>query len=222
MEIVADTAEGEAPQNGSSPALVVEIAILSVREGRLAALLCRSSTGGWMLPHQVPSTQETLDDTAICEVDRVTACREAFVRQLYTWGDPEDPGANRILQVSYVALVPAGPPDGLAFKYRWWDVRSLPNLETRHERVLGRACEYLRERLHHTHLAWSLLPEQFTLSELQAIYETIQERALDKRNFRKWLLGTGLVEATGGLRCEGAHRPARLYRFTTREPRLLD
>jgi 8-oxo-dGTP diphosphatase len=225
METVADTEEGRSPAASAPPELVVEVVILSVRGADLVVLLTPAHDGLHALPQTVPRVGETLDQTAASQVQRLTRHADAYVRQLYTWGEPAGSGNGRALQVSYIALSPAEDPEGQPAGVgdcRWWSVEKPPPLVPRHERTLRQAREYLEERLPHTHLAWSLLPDPFTLSELQVVYEVVQRRALDKRNFRKWLLSSGLVEPTGRLRCEGAHRPARLYRFTTREPRPLD
>ena len=99
----------------------------------------------------------------------------------------------------------------------WHSLAQLPSLSPIHVRILETARARLRERLGHTNLAARLLPPEFSLSELQQVYEAVQGRELDKRNFRKWVLGSELVEATARHRRDGAHRPARLYRFHTRE-----
>ena len=76
----------------------------------------------------------------------------------------------------------------------------------------------LRSKLEYTNVAYSLLPRQFTLSELQQVYEAILDRELDKRNFRRRMLSLGVIKAAGDTRKEGAHRPAQLYSFVRREP----
>ena len=76
----------------------------------------------------------------------------------------------------------------------------------------------LRSKLEYTNVAYSLLPRQFTLSELQQVYEAILDREMDKRNFRRRMLSLGIIKPAGGRRMEGAHRPAQLYTFTRREP----
>ncbi|MCA9848681.1 MAG: DNA mismatch repair protein MutT, partial [Dehalococcoidia bacterium] len=75
--------------------------------------------------------------------------------------------------------------------------------------------------LEYTNIAYGLLPEQFTFRDLHETYEAILRKPLDRRNFRKRMLSMGIIEATGGTRREGAHRPAKLYRFTSREPVFL-
>jgi len=95
----------------------------------------------------------------------------------------------------------------------WFSVYHLPELAFDHARILQYALDRLRGKLQYTQIAFNLLPEQFTLRELQRVYEIILHRRLDKRNFRKKILSTGILEDTGAKKMEGTHRPARLYRF---------
>ena len=103
----------------------------------------------------------------------------------------------------------------------WRSVAELPPLAFENNRVIAQAVERVRAKLEYTNLAYGLLPERFTLRELQTTYEAILGHELDRRNFRKRMLGNELIEPTEDMRREGAHRPARLYRFTSREPVFL-
>jgi 8-oxo-dGTP diphosphatase len=100
----------------------------------------------------------------------------------------------------------------------WHSVYQLPALGFDNNAVVDYAIRRLRSKLDYTNVAYSLLPRQFTLSELQQVYEAILDRELDKRNFRRRMLSLGVIKATGGTRVEGAHRPAQLFTFTKREP----
>src|SRR5262249_61491791 len=82
-----------------------------------------------------------------------------------------------------------------------------------HGELLEKALEHLRRRVCESPLCFDLLPAEFTLSELQALLEALLGRSLDRRNFRRRILEVGFLAETGGTRREGAHRPARLYRF---------
>jgi len=95
----------------------------------------------------------------------------------------------------------------------WFSVYALPPLAFDHEQIIEYALNRLRGKLDYTTIAFNLLPEQFTLRELQRVYEIIEHKPLDKRNFRKKILATGILEDTGAKKMEGTHRPARLYRF---------
>ena len=101
---------------------------------------------------------------------------------------------------------------------RWGE---LPPLAFDHARIIAVATERLRSKLEYTNAAYSLLPESFTLGELQHVYEAVLSRPLDPRNFRKRILELELVVPTGETRRGGAFRPAQLYRFTSRQPTVL-
>ncbi len=96
-------------------------------------------------------------------------------------------------------------------------MRQLPSLAYDHAAMAAYALARLQAKLEYTNIVYSLLPEEFTLGEVQHIYEIILGRALDRRNFRKRIQALGLLR---GLRRQrrGRHRPAQLYAFTRREP----
>ena len=100
----------------------------------------------------------------------------------------------------------------------WFPVAAPPLLAFQNQRVLATARRRLINKLGYTNAAYSLLPELFTLSDLQRVYESILGRTLDKRNFRRHLLARDLLLATDQTAKTGRHRPARLYRFASRQP----
>jgi 8-oxo-dGTP diphosphatase len=99
----------------------------------------------------------------------------------------------------------------------WFPVKSLPALAFDHERIITKAHQRLIAKLDYSTIAFQLLPETFTLGELQRVYETLVDAEIDKRNFRKWAKALEAIEETGELRRDGRHRPARVYRLTGRE-----
>src|SRR5262249_25912660 len=123
--------------------------------------------------------------------------------------------------VAYFALVPYEATRlRTGAKYAgigWFPVKDLPPLAYDHRLVAETARERLRAKLAYTNIASSLLPEVFTLAELQEVYEVMLDRVIDRRNFRKKVLSLGLVRPVAGQR-RGAHRPAQLHAFRTRSP----
>src|SRR5205823_807731 len=99
--------------------------------------------------------------------------------------------------------------------------KRLPELAFDHAEMVRYGVQRLRYKLEYTNAVYSLLPERFTLSDLQESYEAILGRKLDPRNFRKRILSLGLLASTGEVRRGEAHRPARLYRFRDRTPRVI-
>jgi 8-oxo-dGTP diphosphatase len=123
------------------------------------------------------------------------------------------------VSVSYLALEPASP--ALAGDAAWYPVDERPPLAFDHDEIVTAGLDRLRARLAYSNVAYGLLGEAFTLSELQATYEAALGHPIDKRNFRKKVLALGLVEETAGMR-RGSHRPAQLYRFAARDLVLLE
>jgi 8-oxo-dGTP diphosphatase len=99
----------------------------------------------------------------------------------------------------------------------WFPISALPSLAFDHAEIIRTAHQRLIAKLDYSTIAFQFLPESFTLSELQEIYEILVDAELDKRNFRKWALALEQIEETGALRRRGSHRPARVYRLTQRD-----
>jgi 8-oxo-dGTP diphosphatase len=141
------------------------------------------------------------------------------LEQLATFGDPGRDPRGRVVSVSYLALLPSPVP--VAPHAAWQPAFEPPDLAFDHATILASALDRLRAKLSYSTVAYGLLPDSFTLSELQAVYQAVLDRPMDKRNFRRKLLSLGLLQETGALR-RGSHRPAQLYRFSQAGLVLLD
>ena len=210
--------------------IAVDNCIFTVLEDRLRLLLIQMTkvpyTGMWALPGGLIQDEESLDAAAVRILYEETGVADVYLEQLYTFGQPDRDPAGRVVSVAYFALIHAA---GITLrtqpKYadvRWWPCSTLPPLAYDHDAVAAYAGQRLEWKLTYTNVVWSLLPRRFALTELQKVYEAVLGRPLDKRNFRKKLLALGLVEPVGETAMRGAHRPAMLYRFTSREPKLID
>ena len=204
------------------PALTVDIVIFTIRDGRLQLLLIRRGgepyRGNWALPGGFVEMDEGLEQAARRELEEETGVSAAYLEQLYTFGRPDRDPRERVITVAYYALIPS---DKLQLRAAsdaeavgWFAMDNLPELAFDHDEILAMAYRRLLAKLDYSTIALQFLPAEFTLSELQAVYEAIQGAPLDKRNFRKWIVAKGLIEETGEERRDGAHRPARLYRLT--------
>lgn len=204
-------------------AVGVIVVIFTVAGDALQALLVRRSgppeEGKWALPGGLLTAGEAPDEAAIAKLRVETGVTDVYLEQLYTFGNLDDTRAS--IAVTYFALV-----DAASVRLRrsdewqpaWHDVAAPPPLAFHNDRVVGYALERLRAKLGYTNVAYSLMPDQFTLSQLQRVYEAIAGRALDKRNFRRRMLSLDILKATGSTVREGAHRPAQLYEFASRVP----
>ena len=214
-------------RSGPRPLVATIVVIFEVFDGQLRVLLVRRSgppeRGRWALPGGRWDGAETLELAELRKLVDETGATDLYLEQLFTASglDAAHPAA---VVVCYVALVDGGTVrlrEEQTWRPAWHEVDALPPLAFRNDEVIAQAVERIRAKLEYTNVAYGLLPEDFTLPELQSAYEAITGSPFDRRNFRKRMLGTGLIEPTGELRRTGAHRPARLYRFTSREPVFL-
>lgn len=182
--------------------------------------------GCWALPGGLVGVEEDLED-AVRRVLAATARdsdaqrleQPRHLEQLGTFGTPGRDPRGRVVSVSYLALLPC--PAAVTGGAAWQPALDPPPLAFDHTRILASAVERLRAKLSYSNVAYGLLPDTFTLSELQAVYEGVLDRPLDKRNFRRKVAALGLLAETGGQR-RGSHRPAQLYRFAHPGLVLLD
>ncbi len=206
-----------------TPAVAVDVAVFTVLDRALQALLVRVErgvfAGGWALPGGRVRADETLERAARRLLAAETGVRGIYLEQLYTFGHPERDPHGRVVSVAYFALIPHGGrtfPDAA-----WRPVARLPRLAYDHRAVVRTALARLRAKLAYTNLVYTLLPPSFTLGELQEMYEAIRGRRFDRRNFRKKILSLGLLARAGGVR-RGPHRPAALYAFRRRRPMMIE
>jgi len=218
----------------SSCAVAVDVALLTVREGRLQLLLVQPDAGPfttqWALPGRRVRDDEGLDATAhraLRELAGVTA-PDAHLEQLRTYGDPSRDPRGRVVSVAYLALTPtfeserdAGPlADGRA---RFFDVAELgsdqgPQMAYDHDRIVPDALERARSKLEYTSLASAFVGEPFTLGELRRVYEAVWGVELDAANFRRKVVSARdfVVEVEGtSAPGPGGGRPAKRYRRGT-------
>jgi 8-oxo-dGTP diphosphatase len=211
------------------PSVTVDVVMMSLRQRDLQVLLVKRRAwpfeGMWAIPGGFLNMNESLETAAQRKLQEETGMQDVYLEQLYTFGDPGRDPRTRVITVVYFALLdaerlPVKVPDDAA-DVAWFPVYELPLLAFDHSQILAYTLNRLRGKLDYTTIAFNLLPEQFTLRELQRVYEIILHKRLDKRNFRKKILSTGILEDTGAKKMEGTHRPARLYRFNPAAEREL-
>lgn len=189
--------------------LDVRVVIFTLRNSRLQVLLTNSTPAE--LPGRPVGAAEGLEAAAgRCLQETIGHC-EAYLEQLYTYGDPGRCGPKRWISVVYFALIPAGNGQPAA-NALWAPVDAPPILKCDHTDIVTYALRRLRYKLEYSAVGFELLPENFTLSELQRVYELVLGETLDKRNFRRRILEAGIIESTPNRRA-GEGRPAQLYRY---------
>jgi 8-oxo-dGTP diphosphatase len=203
------------------PSVTVDVVIFTIRDNTLQVLLVNRGEEPFRAKQALPGgfvrLDESLENAALRELEEETGVQDAYLEQLYTYGDPERDPRGRVITVAYFALICAGKhirkEGGTdAVGAGWFPVDSLPELAFDHSEIIAYALNRLRYKLEYTAVGFELVPEKFTLSELQITYEIVLGEKLDKRNFRRRILEAHVIEETPDMRA-GEGRPARLYRY---------
>ena len=212
--------KGALDKSCDCPRVAVDVSIFTLRDDALKVLLVKRGNspyaGMWAIPGGAVGLEEPLEAAAGRKLEEATGLTDVFLEQLFTFGQPGRDPRQRVITVAYYAVVPAayvvpGTSDD-ADLVRWWPIDGLPPLAFDHAEILSYALTRLRYKLEYTAVGFELLPQSFTLSELQAAYEIVLGEELDKRNFRRKILSADVIEATGGYRM-GEGRPAQLFRY---------
>lgn len=211
------------------PALTADCVVFGLDDQDLKVLLIQRDlepfAGCWALPGGFVHVDETLETAARRELQEEAGLDDVFLEQLYTFGEVDRDPRERVVTVAYFGLVNiCGHSVRAATDARnaaWFGVTEVPSLAFDHEVILVTALERLKGKVRYQPIGFELLPAKFTLSQLQYLYETILEKPLDKRNFRRKVLAMGFVEETDEIQKDVAHRAARLYRFNEKKYRRL-
>lgn len=203
------------------PSVTVDCIIFGLEKRQLNVLLierkCAPFKGHWAFPGGFVNENEPLPDAAARELLEETSLKNIYLEQLYTFGDPGRDPRGHTITVAYFGLVvlqdfqPHAATD--ARRARWFPVDKLPPLVFDHERILSIALERLKNKVRYQPIGFELLPKKFTLTQLQQLYETILEKPLDKRNFRRKIERLNLLIDLNERQRDVAHRAARLFSF---------
>ncbi|WP_020537762.1 NUDIX hydrolase [Lewinella cohaerens] len=204
------------------PSITVDCIIFGLDESQqLKVLLIRRKldpyANKWALPGGFVHMEESLENAARRELKEETGVENVFMEQLYTFGSLDRDPRGRVISVAYFALVNLSEhtlrADTDAEDAAWFSINELPELAFDHSTILRVALDRLRAKLRYQPLGFELLPEHFTLSQLQQLYETVLGvPSLNKRNFRTRILKMGVLNEVG-RQTNVAHRPAMLFSF---------
>jgi 8-oxo-dGTP diphosphatase len=211
------------------PALTVDCVVFGLDEEDLKVALIQRGlepfAGKWALPGGFVRVEESLEEAARRELQEEAGFSKVYLEQLFTFGDVKRDPRERIVTVAYYALVNIRDHSVQAAtdarNAAWFAVSDPPSLAFDHQRILHAALERLKGKVRYQPVGFELLPPRFTLSQLQHLYETVLERPLDKRNFRRKALAMDFLEETDKIEQDVAHRAARLYRFNETNYRKL-
>ena len=205
--------------------ITVDVVIFTIHEGSLKVLLVKRASepfkGKWAIPGGFIRLSENLDNAALRILKEKTNVQNIYLEQLYTFGDPLRHPNSRVITCAYFALIRSDDIE-LSFEknaeitsVEWQKVYDLPPLAFDHKEIIEYSVKRMRERLEFCPIAFQLLPEKFTLTELQKSYELILKKKLDKRNFRKKMMSLSILKELDEYTKSVSKRPARLYSFDT-------
>ena len=206
----------------------VDCVIFGFHENQLKVLLLKWKEGPWCLPGGFVKHKESVDDSAIRTLKERTGLDNIYLQQFHTFGDPKREKGKKIadakswinkrfISIGYYSLLEFSSvnprPDILSNDCRWWDIHKIPELIYDHKKIMDKALEVLRLDLNDHPVGYNLLPEKFTMPDLQKLYETILGEELDRRNFQKRILALDILERLAERKTGGAHKAPFLYRF---------
>ncbi len=209
-------------ENSIYPLVAVDTVIFTVINQKLSVLLIQINSGHydskWAVPGGLVGLSENLDEAAVRVLSEKASLKDIYLEQVYTFGEIDRDVRGRSISVAYFALIDHPKniePNELEYykDIEWFSIENLPSMAFDHEKIVRVAHERLKEKLGNTSIVYTLLPEEFTLTDMQRIYEIILEEKLDKRNFRKKIKAIDIVAPAGKIQEGVGHRPAELYRF---------
>jgi len=209
--------------------VAVDNCIFTIIDNELHVLLIQMKKapyeGLWALPGGLINQAEDFDKAALRILKEETNVSDIYLEQLYTFGKANRDLLGRVISVAYFALIPSTSLELKTLpKYqavKWWKYSELPKLAYDHNEIVKYAKQRLEWKIEYTNVIWSLLPAKFSLHQLQKAYEAILGKNLDKRNFRKKIFALSLIQALGQKAMLGPHRPAELYKFKSKEPKIV-
>ncbi len=208
-------------------ALSIDCVIFGFDAGELKILLIERNAepfkDWWALPGYLVQQDEGIDEAAQRILYELTGLRDLHMEQFHTFGDVNRHPQGRVITVAYYALIRINgqkelrPVTDYARKAFWHSVADLPKLGFDHSAIFNTGFNKLRRRLSYQPIAFELLPEKFTLTQLQQLYEAILNKKLDKRNFRKKMLSYGFLKELDEKQKNVSYRAAKLYKFDRRK-----
>ena len=199
--------------------ITIDCVIFGFEENELRVLLIRSDlkcyTGKWSLLGDIVGATEELDEAADRVLQQRTGMNDVFLQQVKTFGSPGRHPGGRVITVAYCSLLNIRHHELKIYdnELHWHTVKTLNNMAFDHQEVIDECYQWLQKRIQEHPLAFNLLPEKFSLRELQNLYEAILGVELDRRNFRKKFFSMDFLIDMEEYEENVPHRPGKLYKF---------
>lgn len=211
------------------PSVTTDIIIFSIIDDELKVLLVKRDVnpfkGKWALPGGFVKMDEDLEQGAKRELQEETGVKDAYLEQLYTFGDVKRDPRGRVITVAYFALINSEKVKLKATtdvsEAKWFPVLGLPKPAFDHQKIIDYAIKRLRWKFEYTHVAFSMLPKKFSFTQLQKIYEIVFNKKFDKRNFRKKVLSLNILEEEE-IKKDVSYRPPQLFSLKTNIPKIIE
>ncbi|MFH1430994.1 MAG: NUDIX domain-containing protein [Nanoarchaeota archaeon] len=211
------------------PSVTVDIVIFTIKNNDLKVLLVKRNLepfkNMWAIPGGFVRISESLEQAAKRELKEETGVSDVYLEQLYSFGDVNRDPRGRVITISYFALLNSDEIKLRATtdvsEAKWFSVKEIPKLAFDHEEILNYAIKRLKWKFEYTTIAFSFLPEKFTLTQLQKIYEFVFEKEFDKRNFRKKILLLNILKKEK-IDKQVSHRPPQLYSLKKKIKEIIE
>lgn len=204
----------------------IDCVIFGFEEGELKVLLIERNDSPfqnwWALPGYFVEKDESIEDAAERILHSFTGLRDIFLEQFYTFGDVNRHPQGRVITVAYYAMIRLNgkadlhPTTPYVKTAVWHPVSDMPDLAFDHKLIFEKSLQKIRRKISYQPIAFELLPEKFTLTQLQNVYEAILNKKLDKRNFRKKMLNYGILKELDEKQQGVSYRAAAYYKFDRR------
>lgn len=212
-----------------TPKLAVDCLIFTIADGKLKVLLMKIGqppyAGKWAIPGGLVKLNESLEKATERILNDKVGVKNCYVEQLYSFSDPARDSRGHSVSVAHFALVNTDSfvlkTDELVREIAWHDVYKLPALAFDHKDIISYGLKRLQSKINYSNIVYTLLPREFTMPEMQHVYEIILNKEIDKRNFAKKMNQLGLIEPTDKVK-PTTKRPARMFRFKKRSLEVFE
>jgi len=210
--------------------VAVDAVVFGYQQKELSVLLIKRGIepfkGAWALPGGLVLENESLEHAVERELLEETGVTIDYLEQLYTFGTPKRDPRNRVISVTYFGLVSPNhfkiSANTDAAEVQWFPIHELPKLAFDHNLILTTALQRLQNKINYQPIGFELLKKEFPFSDLENLYQTILDRKIDRRNFRKKIMSFEILTETDKIHQPSSGRPAKLFKFNAKKYKELE